>query len=108
MSVSPTPSTSSAVCRACFLARRAQAPRLAAYHWSGGWATLAARLAEASRSLTACCCLVGWAALATQLPWQHAWQKHPVPWLLVAIQRTRLPWQRAWRQHSFAWLLAAV
>jgi hypothetical protein len=48
------PSTSSVVCKACFLARQARAPRLATCRWSAGWATLAARPAEASRSLTAC------------------------------------------------------
>jgi hypothetical protein len=60
------PSTSSAVWRACFPARRARAPRLAAYRWSAGWAALAARLAEASRSLTACWCSAGSTALAAR------------------------------------------
>jgi len=60
------PSTSSAVCRACFLAHRARAPHLAACHWLVGWVALAALLAEASRSLIACCS-IGWAALATRL-----------------------------------------
>jgi hypothetical protein len=61
------PSTSSAVCKACFPARRARAPRLAACRWSASWAALATRLAEASRSLTACCCSAGWVALAARL-----------------------------------------
>ncbi len=39
---------------------------MAACRWSAGWAALAARLAEASRSLTACCS-TGWAALAARL-----------------------------------------
>jgi hypothetical protein len=59
------PSTSCAVCRACFPARRARAPRLAACRWSGGWATLAARLAEAFRSLTAYCCSADWGCLGS-------------------------------------------
>ncbi len=57
-------STSSAVWRACFPARRARAPRLAASRWSTGWAALAARMAEAFRFLTACCCSAGWVDLA--------------------------------------------
>jgi hypothetical protein len=61
------PSTSSTVCRACFLARQARTPRLAACCWLGGWAALATRLAEASRSLTASCCSAGWAALAARM-----------------------------------------
>jgi hypothetical protein len=61
------PSTSSAMCKACFPARRARAPHLAACRWSAGWAALAARLVEASRSLTAYCCSAGWAALAVCL-----------------------------------------
>jgi hypothetical protein len=60
-------STSSAVWRACFLARRARAPRLVACRWLAGWVALAACLIEASRSLTACCCSVDWAALAARL-----------------------------------------
>ncbi len=48
------PSTSSAMCKACFPARWAQAPRLGTCRYSAGWAALAARLAEASRSLIAC------------------------------------------------------
>jgi hypothetical protein len=60
------PSTSSAVWRACFPARRARAPRLAACRWSTGWAALVACLAEASRSLTACWCSAGSTALAAR------------------------------------------
>jgi hypothetical protein len=58
------PSTSSAVWRACFLARQARAPRLAACHSLASWAALAARMAEACRSLIVCCYSASWAALA--------------------------------------------
>jgi len=61
------PSTSSAVWRACFPARRARAPRLAACRWLAGWAALAARMAEACHSLTTCCCSTGSSALAARL-----------------------------------------
>jgi hypothetical protein len=72
------PSTSSAVCKACFLARRVRGPRLAvclaeasrsltACCCLASWAALAARLAEASRSLTTYCCSTSWAALAARL-----------------------------------------
>jgi hypothetical protein len=67
MSVPPTPQPHFLLCRACFLARWARAPRLAACHWSTSWAALVARLAEASRSLTACYCSTGWAPLAARL-----------------------------------------
>ncbi len=60
------PSTSSAMCRACFPTRRARAHCLAACRWSAGWAALATCLAEASHSLVACYS-VGWAALAARL-----------------------------------------
>ncbi len=61
------PSTSSAVWRACFPTRRVRAPRLVACRWLAGWAALVARMAEASRSLTAYCCSAGWAALAARM-----------------------------------------
>jgi hypothetical protein len=42
------------------------------------------------------------------LPWQHAWERHPVPWLPTVVQQVGLPWQHAWQRHPVPWLPVAV